>query len=71
MSLVRLYRFFNFELDDRGEPWAMCDLHYAGYTPPKSCIIEKLADRATWPCQQCEEEKEIQGQLVKPKERER
>jgi len=55
-SLVRLYRFFNIDVSLHGEPWAMCDLHYAGYKPPTTCIIEKLADLAEWPCHQCEQE---------------
>jgi len=56
MSQVRLYRFFNFEVGKRGEPWAMCDPHYKNYRPPITCIIEKLADQAEWPCNQCEQE---------------
>lgn len=55
----RLYRLYNLNAMAYGEPFSMCDFHYKEWTPPVTCFVEKVADGALWPCNQCSNEPEI------------
>lgn len=50
---VRLYRFYNLTVGREGEPFAMCDKCKEKYRVPGGCIMNKIADKATWPCNIC------------------
>ncbi len=39
----------------------MCDFHYKDWRPPTTCIVEKVADGALWPCNKCGDEEPIEG----------
>jgi len=56
-NAVRLYRFYNWEVSGYGEPFALCDKHFDTRPVPATCILNKMADRADWPCEQCTEER--------------
>lgn len=56
---VRLYRFYNLDQAKHGEPFAMCDDHMDAYKKGRKpaapqLILEKIADQAVWPCDDCE-----------------
>ncbi len=56
-SRVRLYRFYNMEVNREGNPFALCDEHKANFNPPVlqdgSCFIKKIADQAVDACNLC------------------
>lgn len=51
---VRLYRFFNMELNRDGAPFAMCDQHRASYRVPDKCVMHTLSNESLIPCNTCE-----------------
>jgi len=56
---VRLYRFFNLDKNEHGQPFAECDDHITEYKRRRKpaapqLILEKIADEAVWPCNKCE-----------------
>jgi hypothetical protein len=53
MAMIRLYRFFNFERDAYGEPFALCDVCLKSQPVPEQCYLNKIADRALLPCAKC------------------
>ena len=52
----RLYRLYNIKASKHGEPFCLCDFHYKNWTPPVTCVVEKIADRALWMCNQCDDD---------------
>ena len=58
----RLYRLYNIKAAAYGEPFSMCDFHYKDWKPPNTCIVEKVADGALWPCNKCSNEPEIDAE---------
>lgn len=48
---VRLYRFYNWEVSNYGEPFALCDAHREMQPVPHNCSLAKIADNATRGCQ--------------------
>ena len=56
---VRVYRFFNLDKNEHGQPFAECDDHINEYKRKRKpaapqLILEKIADDAVWPCNKCE-----------------
>jgi len=56
---VGLYRFYNLDKEQHGEPFAECDDHVEEYKRKRKpaapqLILEKIADQALWPCNKCE-----------------
>ena len=60
VQVKRLYRLYNIEQSRFGQPFCLCDFHYMAWTPPVTCIVEKIAERALWPCNGCDDEAEIE-----------
>lgn len=48
---VGLYRFYNWQVDKHGEPFALCDNHVKLQPIPEGCNLVKLADKATKACE--------------------
>ena len=59
----RLYRLYNIEAGAYGAPFSMCDFHYKDWRPPNTCIVEKVANGALWPCNKCSNEPEIKPDI--------
>lgn len=63
--MTKLYRLFNYSMDDYGEPFAMCDKHAAEYNPPALqngfCRLDVIADQSRIGCMQCW--KELQHEM--------
>ncbi len=56
---VRVYRFYNLDKNEHGQPFAECDDHINEYKRKRKpaapqLILEKIADDAVWPCNKCE-----------------
>ncbi len=49
----RLYRFYNFDEEKYGEPFALCDNCKKDYKPPLNVYIEKIADATELKCNIC------------------
>ena len=47
---VRLYRFYNWEAEKSGEPFALCDHCLPKQTIPDYCFLTCIADGARLPC---------------------
>ncbi len=73
---VSLYRFYNLDKEQHGEPFAECDDHINEYKRKRKpaapqLILEKIADQALWPCNKCEhaaEERAAQRAALAPEE---
>lgn len=57
---VGIYCLYNYAVGKRGEPFGMCELHAAEYTPANipaladgSCRLDKLADSGNIACDDC------------------
>lgn len=56
----RLYRYFNFEQERYGEPFALCDECYSNQPRPDGTTLVKIADGATGDCEgHAHQEKEV------------
>lgn len=58
---VRLYRFYNLDKEQHGEPFAECDDHIDAYKRGRKpaapqLILEKIADEALWSCNKCDQD---------------
>jgi hypothetical protein len=53
-SEVRLYRFYNWEQNKGGEPFALCDECHPKQPVPSGCFLYLLANDAVIPCTKCE-----------------
>jgi len=56
---IRVYRFFNLDRNEHGQPFAECDDHIEEYKRKRKpaapqLILEKIADEAVWPCNKCD-----------------
>jgi len=55
---VRLYRFYNLDKAQHGEPFAECDDHIEEYKRRRKpaapqLILDRIANEAVWPCDKC------------------
>jgi predicted RNase H-like nuclease (RuvC/YqgF family) len=56
--MIRLYRLYNIEKSDYGEPFGMCDRHAKDYQV-SNCVMQKIADKTEYyGCDFCESEKD-------------
>jgi len=55
MRKVKIYRFYNMNKSEYGEPFSLCDKHRETQRCPDSCAIIKLADKSIESCIKCEE----------------
>lgn len=51
---VALYQFYNFEKGKRGEVFALCARHVRTQCVPGNCRLERVANSAERPCEDCE-----------------
>lgn len=62
---MKLYRLFNYAMDDYGELFAMCERHASEYNPPALrngfCRLDVIADESLVGCARCLEEGEAQS----------
>lgn len=49
----RLYVFYNFEKDQEGKPFSMCDKCKENYKQPDNCAMNEIAQFASLPCNLC------------------
>jgi hypothetical protein len=54
--VIRLYRFYNWQISKHGEPFALCDQCKKEQPVPEYCQIECIANEALWPCNRCGKE---------------
>jgi hypothetical protein len=50
---VRLYRFYNWEQNKYGEPFALCDACRPKQLVPDECVLHVIANQALWSCAIC------------------
>lgn len=53
--MIRLYRFYNFDEDKEGEPFALCDECIKKQVTPPYCYLHKIANDALIGCLGCQE----------------
>jgi len=57
MNTISLYRFYNMNKSDYGEPFALCQKHRQVQRIPELCILDKIADKAIDLCVKCLEDR--------------
>lgn len=50
-TAVRLYRFYNVDRNQKGEPFRLCDECLKIQPVPLNCLLEKIADAPIGCCQ--------------------
>lgn len=52
---VRLYRFYNVDVQKQGKPFSMCDRCREKYEIPHNCLMDCIADESKQLCNTCEQ----------------
>jgi len=69
-KFIRLYRFFNLDKGEHGKPFAKCDDHMDAYKRGRKpaapqLVLEKIADEAVWPCDDCSRQESDRAERVR------